>query len=89
MVRLLLDVNRPPPTHTHTVESKEKGKQHSRMQGKWSKVKNFPSEERKQSKNHCSPVILERKKHEKKVKASQDGSAGAIKSFIQKEPRPV
>ena len=32
------------------------------MQGKRSKVENFPSEERKQSKNHCSPVKLESKK---------------------------
>ena len=40
------------------------------MEGKWSKVKIFPSEERKQSKNHCSPVKLERKKHDKKAMAS-------------------
>ena len=36
------------------------------MQEKWSKVKNFPSEERKQSKNHCSPVKLESKTNDKK-----------------------
>ena len=49
-----------PPTHTHTLtlENKEKGKQHSRMQGKRPKVRNFPSQERKQRKNHCSPVKL-------------------------------
>ena len=35
-------------THTHTIERKEKEKEHSRMQVKWSKVENFPSEERKQ-----------------------------------------
>ena len=52
-----------PPTHTHTLECKEKERQYSRMQGKWSKVKNFPSEERKQSKNHCSPVKLESEKN--------------------------
>ena len=52
----------PPHTQTHTTQSKEKEKQHSRMQGKQSKGENFPSEERKQSKNHCSPVKLERKK---------------------------
>ena len=41
----------PPPhthAHTHTLESKEKEKQHSRMQGKWSEMRNFPSQERKQ-----------------------------------------
>ena len=59
------------------------------MQGKWSKVKKFPSEERKQSKNHCSPVNLERKKHDKKVMASQDGLGGAIQSTVQEKPRPV
>ena len=37
------------------------------MQGKWSKFKNFESEERKQSKTHCSPVKLERKKNDKKI----------------------
>ena len=44
------------------------------MQGKQSNVKNFPSEERKQSKNHCSPVKLERKKHDKK----SNGFAGRV-----------
>ena len=59
------------------------------MQGKLSKVRNFPSEERKQSKNHCSPVKLERKKQDKNVKASRDESGGEIKSIVQEEPRPV
>ena len=36
------------------------------MQGKRTKMKIFPSEERKQSKNHCSPVKLESKKNDKK-----------------------
>ena len=48
----------PPYTHTHILESTEKEKQHSRMQEKQSKVKNSVSEERKQSKNHCSPIKL-------------------------------
>ena len=52
------------------------------MQGKGSKVKIFPSEERKQSKNHCSPVKLESKKNGKKIMASWDGSGGAIESLI-------
>ena len=43
------------------------------MQGKRAKVKNFPSEERKQSKNHCSPVKLERKK---KTIKKNNGFAG-------------
>ena len=59
------------------------------MQGKRSKVKNFPSEERKQSKNHCSPVKIERIKHDKKVMASWDGSGGAMQLTVQKNPRPV
>ena len=37
------------------------------MQEKWSKVKNFPSEERNQSQNPCSPVKLESKKNDKKI----------------------
>ena len=36
------------------------------MQGKWSNFKNFGLEERKQSKNHCSPVKLESKKNNDK-----------------------
>ena len=48
------------------------------MQGKWSKVKIFPSEERKQSKNHCSPGKLESNKHDKKVMASRDGLGDII-----------
>ena len=37
------------------------------MQGKWLNAENFASEERKQSKNHCSPVKLESKKNDKKI----------------------
>ena len=37
------------------------------MQGKRKKVKNFPSQERKQSKNRCSPVKLENNKNDKKI----------------------
>ena len=44
------------------------------MQGKWSKVRNFTSEERKQSKNHCSQVKLESKKNDKK----SNGFAGRV-----------
>ena len=39
------------------------------MQGKWTNAENFASEERKQSKNHCSPVKLESKKNDEKVLA--------------------
>ena len=46
------------------------------MQGKWSEVRNFPSQERKQSKNHCSPVKLESKKNDKK----NNGFAGRVGS---------
>ena len=45
------------------------------MQGKWSEVRNFPSE-RKQSKNHCSPVKLESKKHDKKIIAKKNRGFG-------------
>ena len=51
------------------------------MQGKGSNLENSPSQERKQSKNHCSPVKLERKKHDKKIMA--------IQSTVQEELRPV
>ena len=37
------------------------------MQRKWSNAENLASEERKQSKNHCSPVNLESKKKGKKI----------------------
>ena len=43
------------------------------MQGKWSKVKNFPSQERKQRKNHCSPVKLESRKNDKKNNRPGEG----------------
>ena len=41
------------------------------MQGKWSNAEISASEERKQSRNHCSPVKAESKKHDKKVLASR------------------
>ena len=41
------------------------------MQGKRYQVENFPPEERKQSKNHCSPVKLESKK--KRLKKTLPG----------------
>ena len=52
------------------------------MQGRWTNLENFGTEERKQSKNHCSQVKLESKKNDKKKLASRDGSGGAIKSFL-------
>ena len=51
-------------THTHTIESKEN--KNSTLECKEKEVKNFPSEECKQSKNHYSPVKLESKKNDKK-----------------------
>ena len=59
--------------HTHTLESKKKEKQHSRMQENRSNAENFAPEERKQSKNHCSPVKLESKKQAKKVITEREG----------------
>ena len=60
------------------------------MQGKRTKVKNFPSQERKQSKNYCSPVKLERKKNnnDKKITDAGRDRAGKLPSLVQEEPRP-
>ena len=44
------------PTPPPTRKQGKRRNRHSRMQGKRSKVRNFPSQEHKQSKNHCSPV---------------------------------
>ena len=44
------------------------------MQGKWTNLEYFPSQERKQSKNHCSPVKLESKKKRLKNKRPGEGS---------------
>ena len=37
----------PPHTHTHSRKQRHENK-HSRMQGEWTEVRNFPSQERKQ-----------------------------------------
>ena len=60
------------------------------MQGKRSKVKNFPSEECKQSKDHCSPVKLERKKLGKKNNQLAGGiGVGRSQRNDSKKPRLV
>ena len=59
------------------------------MQGKWRNLKNFGSEKRKQSKNHCSPVKLESKKNDKKISAPGRDWVGKLPSLVQEEPRPV
>ena len=58
------------------------------MQGKWSKVKYFPSEERKQSKNHCSPVKLESKKNDKKVSYPGRNQAGKLPAIVEENHDP-
>ena len=64
-------------------------KHYSRMQGKWSEVRNFPSEEHKQSKNHCSSVKLERKKNDKKIFDPGRDRDGKLPSNVEEKPRPV
>ena len=59
------------------------------MQGKRSKMKNFPSQEHKQTKNHCSPVKLESKKNDKKITDPGRDWAGKLPSSVEEEPRPV
>ena len=76
-----------PPLPPHTIESKEKEKQHSRMQGKRSKVKNSPSEERKQSKNHCSPVKLKSKNNVKKIMDPGRDWVGKLPAIVEGKPR--
>ena len=82
-----------PPTplpHIHTHYRKQiKGKQHSRMQEKLSNLEKFASEERKQSKNHCSSVKLESKKQDKKIIDPGRDWAEKLQSSVQEEPRPI
>ena len=78
----------PPHTHTHAREQRQENK-HSRMQGKWTNLENFRSEERKQSKNHCSPVKLESKKNDKKNNRPVEESGWEASSDRRKKPRPV
>ena len=62
------------------------------MQGKRSKVKNFPSEKRKQSKNHCSPVKLEskkKKKNDKKIIDRRRDRVGKPPVSFEEKPRPI
>ena len=56
------------------------------MQGKRSKVRNFPSQERKQSKNRCSPVKLESKKNDKKLNDPGRDRAGKLPAIVVEKP---
>ena len=49
-------------THTHTLESKEKEKQHSRMQGKRSNLLNIWSQEckKKEKSSHTTQIIKQK-----------------------------
>ena len=78
-----------PPPPSHTTETKQKEKHHSRMQGKWSEVRNFPSEERKQRKNHCSPVKLESKKNDQKIIDTGRDRARKLPTIVEEKPRPI
>ena len=79
-----------PTPHTHTHCRKQRnGIQHTRMQGKRSKVKNFPAEVRKQSKNHCSPVKLESKKIDKKTIDPGRDRGGKLPAIVEEKPRPI
>ena len=64
-------------------------KHHSRMQGKWTEVRNFPSEEHKQSKNHCSPVKLESTKNDKKIIDPGRDRAGKLPAIVEEKPPPL
>ena len=48
----------PHPTYKHIRRKQIKGKQHSRMQGKWSNLQNFPCQECKQNEksSHTSKI---------------------------------
>ena len=61
LINCRLIITPPPHTHTHYWKQRHENK-HSRIQGKRTKVKILSSEERKQSKKHCSPIKLESKK---------------------------
>ena len=52
----------PPPTHTHTRKQRKRRNNHSRMQGKQSKMKIFGSEECKQKlkSTHTTQIIKEK-----------------------------
>ena len=54
------------------------------MQGKWSEVRNFTSEERKQSNNHCLPVKLESKKNDKKIIDPGRDRARTLPAIVEK-----
>ena len=92
--RILLDSffswTDPPPTHTYTIESKDTKTctLECKENGQIWKIPHHKNVNK--SKNHCSPVKLEnKKKNDKKVLASRDGSGGAIQSTAQEKPRPV
>ena len=56
------------------------------MQGKRSELRNFPSQERKQSKNHCTPVKLEsKKKNDKKLIDPGRERAGKLPAIVWEE----
>ena len=59
------------------------------MQRKWINAENFPSEERKQSKNHYSPVKLESQKNDKKIIDPGRDRPGKLPAIVEEKPRPI
>ena len=56
------------------VRSKEKEKKHSRMQGKWTNLENFPSQERKQKQKSLLTSIIRQEKKRWKNKRPGEGT---------------
>ena len=55
------------------------------MQGRWTNLENFGTEERKQSKNPCSPVKLESRKNDKKIIHPGRVRSGKLPAIVQEE----
>ena len=79
------------PQHTHTLSRKQRHKnKNSRMQGKRSKVRNFPSEERKQKqKSLLTSKIRKQKINDKKVSDPGRDRPGKLSAIVDEKPWPV
>ena len=62
MLKMLANLPASPPQHTHTLQSKENEKHHSRMEGNWSDAENFGSQEckQKQKLTHTTQIIKQK-----------------------------
>ena len=74
MKGMMMKDGRPTDPPPHTLESKEKEKQHSRMQGKWSNAENFGSQECKQKEksSHTGKI------RNQKIRKITNGLAGGL-----------